>query len=260
VAERSRPPRRRDSQLDLGEWRSGVRLSCGWRTSVDAHFLIEPITQHTSALAAPAGSALSGMGLDSRQPRLLLYTFVPSGKAFHWGSALYAITGSLGSPCEAPAQPGFPSPDKPQPKRRIHRHPTTPWFSARLRRPRLNWIPSTVPPGFSFYRDDLREMDILFTDARTIQRSLYAGKRPRLCRDYCSLGLGDEDCRQSGNSLPSPQMNAAQERAFPDLRFGAKSSSLPSSFLFVWGRASLRAAILVLKFILYPSIVLGIVH
>jgi spore germination protein YaaH len=115
--------------------------------------------------------------------------FVPREK-LSLGIPLYGYHWFAGTPVKAPAQPGFPPTDKPNPSAEYIATDDA-MDLARTYGGRVEWDPLDRSSWFFFYRDDLREW-IFFTDARTF-RERYALVKDRGLQGFCSWVLGTED-------------------------------------------------------------------
>jgi len=115
--------------------------------------------------------------------------FVPREK-LSLGIPLYGYHWFAGTPVKAPAQPGFPSTDKPNPSAEYIATDDA-MDLAHTYGGHVEWDPVDRSSWLFFYRDDLREW-IFFTDARTF-RERYALVKDRGLQGFCSWVLGEED-------------------------------------------------------------------
>jgi spore germination protein YaaH len=106
------------------------------------------------------------------------------------GIPLYGYHWFAGTPVKAPAQPGFPPTDKP--------NPSAEYIAAqdaldlgRAYGGKVEWDASDRSAWMYFYRDDMREW-IFFTDARTF-RERYTLVKEKGLQGFCSWVLGTED-------------------------------------------------------------------
>jgi len=164
-------------------WRGAYDLSA-LAQSVDLVCLMT-YDQHTrwTAPGPVAGWAWTSGNLD------YALKFVPREK-LSLGIPLYGYHWFAGTPVKAPAQPGFPATDKPNPSAEYIATDDA-LDLARAYDGRLEWDPVDRSAWFFFYRDDLREW-IFFTDARTF-RERYTLVKDRGLQGFCSWVLGEED-------------------------------------------------------------------
>ncbi len=164
-------------------WRGAYDLSA-LAQSVDLVCLMT-YDQHTrwNAPGPVAGWAWTTGNLDYG------LKFVPREK-LSLGIPLYGYHWFAGTPVKAPAQPGFPPTDKPNPSAEYIATDDA-LDLAKAYKGRVEWDPVDRSAWFFFYRDDLREW-IFFTDARTF-RERYTLVKDRGLQGFCSWVLGEED-------------------------------------------------------------------
>ncbi|HEX7696229.1 MAG TPA: glycosyl hydrolase family 18 protein, partial [Candidatus Acidoferrum sp.] len=164
-------------------WRGAYDLSA-LAQSVDLVCLMT-YDQHTrwTAPGPVAGWAWTTGNLDYG------LKFVPREK-LSLGIPLYGYHWFAGTPVKAPAQPGFPPTDKPNPSAEYIATDDA-LDLAKAYKGRVEWDPVDRSAWFFFYRDDLREW-IFFTDARTF-RERYTLVKDRGLQGFCSWVLGEED-------------------------------------------------------------------
>jgi spore germination protein YaaH len=164
-------------------WRGAYDLSA-LAQSVDLVCLMT-YDQHTrwTAPGPVAGWAWTTGNLD------YALKFVPREK-LSLGIPLYGYHWFAGRPVKAPAQPGFPPTDKPNPSAEYIATDDA-LDLAKAYKGRVEWDPVDRSAWFFFYRDDLREW-IFFTDARTF-RERYTLVKDRDLQGFCSWVLGEED-------------------------------------------------------------------
>ncbi len=164
-----------------------------WRGAYDLAALAQSVDliclmtydQHTrwTAPGPVAGWAWTTGNLD------YALKFVPREKV-SLGIPLYGYHWFAGKPVKAPAQPGFPPTDKPNPSAEYIATDDA-MDLARTYGGHVEWDPVDRSSWFFFYRDDLREW-IFFTDAHTF-RERYALVKDRGLQGFCSWVLGTED-------------------------------------------------------------------
>jgi len=159
------------------------------------------------------------------------------------GIPLYGYHWFAGTPVKAPAQPGSPPTDKPNPSAEYIATRTTRWISQGLMEPRGMGFGRPFFVVF-FYRDDLREW-IFFTDAHNL-RERYSLVKDRSLQGFCSWVLGRKTL--PSGSFAFAQMSARSAR-FVVAALICKYGGLPSSLLVVWGRSTLPLRQFVSKFI-----------
>jgi spore germination protein YaaH len=115
--------------------------------------------------------------------------YVPKEK-LSLGIPLYGYHWFAGTPVKAPAQPGFPPTDKPNPSAE-YIATNDALDLAKAYGGHIEWDLIDRSAWFYFYRDDTREW-IFFTDARTF-RERYALVKDRGLQGFCSWVLGEED-------------------------------------------------------------------
>ena len=164
-------------------WRGAYDLSA-LAQSVDLICLMT-YDQHTrwTAPGPVAGWAWTTGNLD------YALKFVPREK-LSLGIPLYGYHWFAGAPVKAPAQPGFPPTDKPNPSAEFIATDDA-LDLAKAYGGRVEWDPVDRSAWLFFYRDDMREW-IFFTDARTF-RERYTLVKDRGLQGFCSWVLGDED-------------------------------------------------------------------
>jgi spore germination protein YaaH len=164
-----------------------------WRGAYDLGALAQSVDliclmtydQHTrwTAPGPVAGWAWTTGNLD------YALKFVPREK-LSLGIPLYGYHWFAGTPVKAPAQPGFPPTDKPNPSAEYIATDDA-MDLARTYGGHMEWDPVDRSSWFFFYRDDLREW-IFFTDAHTF-RERYSLVKDRGLQGFCSWVLGTED-------------------------------------------------------------------
>jgi spore germination protein YaaH len=164
-----------------------------WRGAYDLAALAQSVDliclmtydQHTrwTAPGPVAGWAWTTGNLD------YALKFVPREK-LSLGIPLYGYHWFAGTPVKAPAQPGFPPTDKPNPSAEYIATDDA-MDLARTYGGHVEWDPVDRSSWFFFYRDDLREW-IFFTDAHTF-RERYTLVKDRGLQGFCSWVLGTED-------------------------------------------------------------------
>jgi spore germination protein YaaH len=164
-----------------------------WRGAYDLAALAQSVDliclmtydQHTrwTAPGPVAGWAWTTGNLD------YALKFVPREK-LSLGIPLYGYHWFAGTPVKAPAQPGFPPTDKPNPSAEYIATDDA-MDLARTYGGHMEWDAVDRSSWFFFYRDDLREW-IFFTDAHTF-RERYSLVKDRGLQGFCSWVLGTED-------------------------------------------------------------------
>ncbi len=164
-----------------------------WRGAYDLPVLAQSVDliclmtydQHTrwTAPGPVAGWAWTTGNLD------YALKFVPREK-LSLGIPLYGYHWFAGTPTKAPAQPGFPPTDKPNPSAEYIATDDA-LELARVYGGHVEWDPVDRSSWFFFYHDDLREW-IFFTDAHTF-RERYSLAKDRSLQGFCSWVLGTED-------------------------------------------------------------------